>query len=163
MPADIRDTLFDLTQGIAGLAKVLFALAQRRAMNNGQKVLPGDPAKIRFRQPASEDDALCMNARTGWFIFSPCTRQAEVARYLGLPDVYCVGQYPGKVNPKILFVQPSREVDPRNGKLKYVIVDEPEHVKAVADILRREYTPEERADGQREDAERMEMARRGLL
>jgi hypothetical protein len=36
MPEDIRHTMFDLTQGITGLAKVLFALVQKRALDEGK-------------------------------------------------------------------------------------------------------------------------------
>jgi len=110
------------------------------------------------------DDELYNHNMTGWFIYAPNSRNAQIATYLGIPYVYCVGQYPGKtVNPQIVFIQPSRSIDPRNGKVEYLVVKNFEDICNIVDIMRRGLSKVERRSVVREQDEMMEQARRGTL
>jgi len=117
-----------------------------------------------FRQPTPEDHPGYNHGKTGWYLNVVNSRNDEIARYLGLPSVYCVGQYPGKVLlPKVVYIQPTRSVDSNTKQLGYVVVDNPEHIRAVLRIIRRPYNADEVQRRQAEDDILMDMARRKVL
>lgn len=111
-----------------------------------------------------EDDALYLHDTTGWYVFSSRARHIEVAKYVGIPHVYCVGQYPGKIDdPDVVFIQPSQARDPRNGKVAYLVVHNKEYAQHIANIMRRKAEPEEVRQVEQEQEQMSELARKGLL
>jgi len=80
MPADIRHKLFDLTQGITGLTKVLFALAQKRAMNDETEVMTPELLDKEFKQ------AFVLNEK-----YLSALRNADYEALRSMPDVFGEG------------------------------------------------------------------------
>ena len=117
-----------------------------------------------FRQSTPEDEPGYTHDFTGWYLNVVNSRNEEIARYLGLPSVYCVGQYPGKTkSPRVLFIQPTRSTDPKTKMLGYVVVENPTHIRKVLEIIKRRYTKEEQERRQAEDDILMDKARRKVL
>ena len=93
---------------------------------------------MKTRPSKPEDDVLYTHDFAGWFVHSTDSRNAEVAKYLDIPYVYCVGQYPGKTSkPDIVFIQPGRSIDPRTKKLHYLVIEKKEDITKVMQIIRR--------------------------
>ena len=116
-------------------------------------------------QPSSEEfDERYSAGNTSWFIFTSSSRNAEVAKYLGVPSVYCVGMHPGKTrNPEVVFIQPNRNIDKRNDKVNYLVVTDFEDICNVVDILYRKLDKAELNLAIKELNRDTELAKQGLL
>ena|SRR5208282_941938 len=119
---------------------------------------------MKVQQSSEHYDERCFGDYTGWYIHSSLSRNAEIAKYLGINFVYCVGQYPGKtLSPDVVFIQHGRSIDPRTGKVAYLVVSEFEDICNVVDILKRAYDKQEIKEAEGELEHDMELARYGLL
>ena len=119
---------------------------------------------MKTQQSSPEFDERCFAANTGWFVWAPQSRNAEVAKYLRIPYVYCVGQYPGKTrDPEVVFIQPSRALDARTNKVNYLVVTDFVDICEIVDIMKRTYNEEEARTLDEELNRSMELARQGLL
>jgi hypothetical protein len=120
--------------------------------------------EMKARKSEEKDDQKYLDGHTGWFIYTPASRNAKVAEFLEIPFVYCVGRYPGKTrNPEVVFIQPSRNLDQRNNKVEYLVVEDFEDICEIVDILERPATKEEMHEVENQPEHDMELARRGLL
>ncbi len=116
-----------------------------------------------IRSSRKEDDPICFGDNTGWFINAPNDRNTEVAAFLGMDKVYCVGVYPRREVPDVVFVQRDGHLDERNGKVEYVVVQDKVTIKGVMSIIMRKLSRAELDKARVEDAERMDLARDGRL
>lgn len=77
MPEDLRHTLFELTQGITGLAKVLFALAQKRAMADDMEVITNESLRTECARAFVLDQK-----------FMDALRRRDFAALRMMPDLF---------------------------------------------------------------------------
>jgi hypothetical protein len=127
MPEEIRDKLFDLTQGISGLAKVLFALAQRRAMNDGSELLTPALLQREYDRSFVLDDRFLTALRKRDFnllrtmpdIFSErLTQKLSVQAYLFSPSEDSGDSVPSKPEAGYEAVPPVRKGEPKTQQEK---------------------------------------------
>lgn len=116
------------------------------------------------RRSTAEDDPKYSHDRSGWFINASRDRNSEVARFLKIDKVYCVGTYPCTEEvPKMMFVQPTGHLDERNNKVEYFVVEDELAIKGVIAILARKASLNELRNAQVEFEERMEELSRRVL
>jgi len=117
-----------------------------------------------MRPSTDKDDQLYLDFHTGWFLHTPPSRRAKIAQLLKIPSVYCVGEYPGhSKKPQVVFIQTSRSIDPRNGKVNYLVVEDPESIQEIMKILKSPCDSKELKEVQKSLDDDLELARKGLL
>jgi len=96
---------------------------------------------------------------TGWYIGMSLERRKLIANKLGLESLYCIGV--NKKDNKII-IQLSRNKDPRNNVLEYVVVDDSMYDEII-NIISSPISDRELKNIIKEDDEKMRLAGLGLL
>lgn len=96
---------------------------------------------------------------TGWYIYMPYSLRKEISDLLEIKPFYCIGIQ--KLAKKYV-IQTSRNLDPRNNKVEYIIVKD-EYYQDIMNIISRPITEELRKEVKEEDDRNMGLVRAGLL
>ena len=106
--------------------------------------------------PSTPETDILEQADDTGFCYVVQSRLQKIAKLLELPSVYCV-LIPKKRGK--MFIQPNRSIDPRTGRLGYVVVEDIDLQKQVMAILTPRYNADERRAAKAEDEHMMELAR----